>query len=987
MGSEGRTFGQLLHQYRVAAGLTQEELAERASLSARAISDLERSARTRPRPYTLQQIAEALDLRAADRTRLDGAARSGPYRVPREATALPVGNFLGARPAAPLVARDQQLAQLLQMVQAVEAGSGRAVTLAGEAGVGKTRLVQEVTLRLGERGFLVATGRCYEGFDLIPYYPLREALPILAGAAGKVGGQETTQRWPSLGRLFAGEDVMAAPSEPGPQDQGQLFQAVTNFLHEVARQAPVALLVDDLHWSDTATLDLLQHVIHQTREARVLLVGTYCDIGLPGQHPLLKLVHGLSRELLLERIELHRLDQDETGKLMAMTLGESQVSTEFASLVQQQTEGNPFFVLEVLCGLIERGELSRDGDRWMRRELDEIVVAQSVREAIGERVERLPETAQDVLHEASVLGQTFRFEDLLAMGDREEIQLEEAMESAASLGLVQDVDDEAYGFDHALTRETLYAELPQRRRRKLHQAAGAAMERLPEREQTRRVAEIGGHLLRGGERERALPHLLQAGDAAEAVFAHQEAERQYRLALGLADELGDSSRRAEVLEKLGTALLLQTKYGEARDNLERSVEIYRLSRDMEGLGRVTAQIGRVYLSAGWATAEAVERLRSLVDRLEDGVPSVALVEVHTRLATLFFLSGDYQHLFAEAETALSLARLVDEKKMMGEAEFHRGLAFSLIGTFEEASRSFSAATRTAEEAGDLINLCEGVGGLGVVTLLAGDARAARGHLERAVEVAGKVGNPWQIGLWEGCLGLQSFIVGEWREARDHLDRSLSMGEHSRIPYALWQMGWLELAQGAWEAAAELLDRSVTIAERTGNLQAVRWAAGLRAELELLQGKPRSTVEHLHGLLDRPGMREVDVTFLLPRLAWAKLELGKGDEADRISAEAVERGWSQDYHLALTDGLRVRGAVLASQDRWDEARQVFEAGVSLTRSMPYPYAEGRLLAEWGRMEMDRPDVARQLLEEALVIFQQLGARPYIQRTDKVLVGLR
>ncbi|HLJ80577.1 MAG TPA: adenylate/guanylate cyclase domain-containing protein, partial [Ktedonobacterales bacterium] len=205
---------------------------------------------------------------------------------------LPIGGFLGALPSGPLVARDVELSQVHDATEAVMHGSGRLVLLTGEPGIGKTRLAQEVTLAVRNRGFLVATGRCYEPEQAVAYYPFLEALAVAAEAAPSSLRATLPRRWPDVLRLIPD----GRPDEGGPQateravaggqeEQQRLFWAVTGFVRALADHRPVALLFDDLHWADSASLALLQHLARHTRAARVLLLGTYRDVEISRKHP------------------------------------------------------------------------------------------------------------------------------------------------------------------------------------------------------------------------------------------------------------------------------------------------------------------------------------------------------------------------------------------------------------------------------------------------------------------------------------------------------------------------------------------------------------------------------------------------------------------------------------------------------------------------------------------------------------------------------
>src|SRR5262249_14312608 len=267
------------------------------------------------------------------------------------------------------------------------------------------------------------------------------------------------------------------------------------------------------------------------------------------EHPLEAALRDLGREKLIsERVAVRRLPVEGTAALAAATVGIAQVSDELAQHLHRRTDGNAFFTREVVRALIERGDLYQVDGRWQCKDIGEIEVPESIRSVIGQRAAHLPPEAQEALHEASVLGQTFSFADVAGMTGRDDTALETALERATVAGLVRETGVERYAFSHVLLQQALYAELPTRHKRRLHLAAGEALDRLPERERTRRAAELAWHFLQADDAARALPYTLLAGDRAEEVYAHAEAERHYSTALELARERENHPREAEALE-------------------------------------------------------------------------------------------------------------------------------------------------------------------------------------------------------------------------------------------------------------------------------------------------------------------------------------------------------------------------------------------------------------------------------------------------------
>ena len=626
------TFAALRRHYRRTAGLTQEELAEQARLSVRGITDLERGARLSPRKETVQLLAEALQLAPADRRRFAVAARShGPpsggnrgaadpvFALPpfgsdagRRALAgrdpAPSGGFLGALPSGPLVGREAELRRVLAALEAVAGGRGRFLLLAGEPGVGKTRLAQEAMLRAEAQGFRVLVGRCYEQHASLPFFPFTEALTTALALTSPSLRAEAPRRFPYLGRLLP--DLLPSPSAlEGEDARPRLFHAVTGFVAALAAEAPLALLLDDLHWADSASLELLLYLARQSHGDRVLLLGTYRDVEVNRRHPLERALADLTRERLVEEVVLRGLSPTDIGALIGVRFGLPSVSSELADLIHGRTEGNPFFVEEVLKVLVEQGAIYREGSGWERKSMAELEVPRSIRSVVGQRVGRLPAEAQELLGVASVLGQEWDLELLHGASGLAEESVLDHLDTALAARLLEERRAERsdrYAFAHALIGQTLYEENPRHRLRKLHLRAGETLER-QRSDQPEAWGELARHFLAAGEEDRAARYAGLAGDHAAGLYAHAEAVGHYQPALEVLEDRRDDLGGTRVGEKLGVELRLLGRYDAALAGLGRMADALQAAGDLESLGRVTAEIGVVYTVNGAAPEGERER--------------------------------------------------------------------------------------------------------------------------------------------------------------------------------------------------------------------------------------------------------------------------------------------------------------------------------------------------------------------------------------------
>jgi tetratricopeptide (TPR) repeat protein/transcriptional regulator with XRE-family HTH domain len=976
---EFEPFPELVRQYRLALGLTQEALAEQAGVSTRGVRALESGERQTPQRETVRLLADALGLAGEDRLRFEAAARLGSIVGPDAGVVqrLPAGGFLGSLPTTRLVGREAERERIEALIGAVAASEGRFLLLTGEPGAGKTRLGQEATALLQARGFLLAAGTCHEPQRTIAYAPLVEALGMLAAVAPETTSRDTARRWPYLTRLLP--ELGAAMPVVADRDtdaQPLLFRAVVAFLQAVAATRPVALLLDDLHWADGASLMLLAFLARQTRSDRVLLLGTYRNTDLGRNHPLRHALVDLRRMQLAEEIAVQGLPHDGTATLIAQTLGRPAVAARLADTVYARTGGNPFFVQELVRALADQGQLdpSEGG-------IPTTIVPTTVQAVLAHRIEGLADTTQQILRAASVLGQQFRFEDLGALSRHDADAVEGALDEAQRAGLVREMDIDLYAFNHALTEHAVRAELSSTRRRWLHGAAGRLLEALPDRERERRAAELAWHFREAGEPERALAYTLQAGDQAAAVFAYAEAERQGRRALRLAHDLHAPMREAEALEQLGRVFLMSGRLDEAAEVLEHAITLYHDRRQLDAEAQAIAASALVNFWRGRVDL-SIERVRHVRAAIEAQGPSVTLGRLYVAEFLYLWSNGRMVESGAPARRALAIARLVGDDVLLVETLVRTGAAEREAGNVHQALELLEEASRRAEACGTLYWQVHAEVILGESRSSVGQLTGAHEAFQRAHDLALRLQNPDRIAYALSNHGETLRLRGDWEGAERDLEGAMAWvplaGDSWGGFFAPLRLGRLYTLLGRWDEAEQQLRQAWALSERGQDRQWTSYALTALAELARYRGNLEEALSWLE--------RAPEITAGSWIRGVVLLEGGRVSEAESIARAGLESerrvitdlpGW----HLLL-------GAVLSAQHRWQDAQEQIDAGLAVARDVGMPCEEGMLVYLWGSMDAARDDrdAARSRLRDALAIFQQLGARPYRQWTEQTLAQL-
>jgi transcriptional regulator with XRE-family HTH domain/tetratricopeptide (TPR) repeat protein len=969
-------FGNLVRRHRAAAGLTQEGLAERAGLSPLTVSALERGVNVTPRKETVALLAKALELTAEYRAVFEAAARRGGAPV----QASPPARYGRALP--PLVGRAGELALLERHL----AGGGPPVLLlAGEPGIGKSRLLVEARRLAVGQGYCVLEGGCQRQGDQDLYAPLVQALERhLAGQPSSRRGA-ALQGCGWLARLLpelAGEAEGPLPSLRPEQERRLMFGAVGRYLANVAGPAGVVLVLDDLQWAGQDGLDLLVAVVRQGAALPLRVVGAYRDTDLQPRDALSLVLADLSHGGLALHRALAPLSVAEAASLLESLLAGSEGDgPALRARLAQRLGGVPFYLVSGAQALQlgERGGV-------------EAAIPWDVTQSIRQRVSVLPETAQVVLGVAAAVGRLVDPAVLTMAAARPEDEVLNALDRAVRAGLLLE-EAGGYRFTHDLIREGVERELGVARRRVLHRRIAEALEqRLGEA----LVERLAHHYGQSDLPEKAIVYLGRAGDAAQARYAHAAAEEHYRALLGRLDELGRAAEAARVREKLGRTLLAQGRYDAALAVLEEAAERYRLAGDLLGQGRTVAEIGMMHAHRGTRT-EGIERLRPLVALLEGQEPSQALAALHLSLADLSYMQDGME---AAAERAAELALIVGDRRILAHAGVRRSVAQWARGD-ARALAVAEEALALAEVLDDLEILCDAVQAVAWLNWIRGDFARSLEYYDRAVRVAGRLGDPNELSLMLGERGQVAFQMGSWSWARADLEQAVEVARQRDIsPHvipaivglvrlSLAEEGASEEAHRQLESLGQLSDERTTLLSSRIVLPDVETA---QAEYELMEGKSAAAHARLMALRDRMA-KEWDEGFLdlvgvLPLLGRARLDLGECEPAEQVAALATSRARARGDRLPLVEALWVHGMALACLRRWAEATASLEEALALARALPYPYAEGRLQRAYGQLlaEQGEPRAARERLEAARAIFTRLGARRDSERVEGDLAAL-
>jgi DNA-binding CsgD family transcriptional regulator len=752
---------------------------------------------------------------------------------------------------AAFVGRQQEMAEITAALDDAMSGHGQLVMLAGEPGIGKTRTAQELAVRAEQRGAHVLWGRCYEEEGTPPYWPWVQALRLYVREADAeqlvsemgAGAANVADLVPEIRDKLP--DLISPPDLAPEAARFRLFDSVTTFLKNSAQRQPLMLVLDDLHWSDRSSLLLLEFLSREIGSSPFLLVGTYRDIEVSLRHPLSQTLGALVREQLFRRVQLNGLTQEEVGVLVQGNSGIT-LTLESAEIIHKRTDGNPFFVGEVIRHVTS--ENVTEDPRWSS------IIPEGVRDAIGRRLTRLSEQCNETLATASIVGREFDFRLLISlMGDASEDQLLAAMDEAEGAHLIEQLPQTVsrYQFSHALIQETLFEELSTTRRVRLHARIAEGLEELHGSDADAHAAELAQHFAEAQTElgsDKLVRYPLLAGEQALAARAYEEALDYFQrglagkgVALTGTEPAADAesaallmglgraergTRERQSTTQVGTILTRAFDYYVAVGDSDQAVAIALHSQ--EGFGFIEKALELALPNShdsGRLMSRSVRGLRANYARAQEAVHGALAIaqryqdldlEMETLVvgACLDFTYGRFEESLDRNRRAISLSGSVEQPVDESHARYDLMHVLYAKGHLEEAARQASAMLEPAKRTGTTAWQTLAMEANENVSSARGDWQAARNLAEQGLTMS-----PREANLL-GCRAILEYQVGDFDAGRVYLERLLENVQLNPstlaafttntvpavvLPLAAYISGEITQFEGAESTALSILD--------------------------------------------------------------------------------------------------------------------------------------------------------------------------------------
>jgi class 3 adenylate cyclase len=901
-------------------------------------------------------------------------------------SAVPLPGRLSVRPAAGVVGREAEIATISDAFTRAAGGEGREVLLiSGEAGLGKSTIAAEAARAAFGAGACVLFGHCEEDLAT-PYQLFVEALGHYVTHAGddqlvahvEAHGSELVRLVPALASRLPG--LPPSKATDTETERYLLFAAVVGLCVQASQHQPVVLVLDDLQWADRASLQLLRHLIGAEQATRVFVLGTYRDSELFRSHPFLETLAALRRHHGVGRIELAGLDDAGVVALMEATaghnLGDDGVS--LAHALYLETDGNPFFVSEVLIHLAETAAIAQDSSgRWVAAaSLAETVLPDSVREVVGARVGRLGQDAERVLTLAAVIGRDFDLDVLARAAVRSEDELLDILDAAAAASLVREVADTPghYTFSHALIQHTLYEDMGPTRRARAHRQVAEALEVLCGDRPGSRVGELARHWFRATQPidlAKAIDYSRQAADAALTALAPADALGYYAQALDLDAQAGhpDPILGLDLAIGLGTA---QNQTGDPafRDTL---LDAARRAADLGDTDRLVAAAlandRGWHSAAGAVDAEKVEILEMALDSLSADRPDRALV-----LATLcseLTWGSPLARRQELADEALAIAHRLGDDATVVRVVNHISYPLGVPQLLHQSLVRTADAMARAERVGDPVQVFVAAVWRAYAAECAGDVDETDRCLEIVRALADELNQPSLSWVDAFMQTVRALIAGDTAHAEQLATEAFRIGTDGNEPDAAMYFS-SHVVEVSWQRGT-ISDLRPVIEEVIAENPGFPGYAGSLAVANVEGGHTQDALRLLQRFAAADFDLPLDPAWLGAMVAYAEAAIEcrepkyAGPLFDRLAPWAGQMSTSGGGSAegAVSHYLGGLAAVLG---RYDEADRYFTQAAAFNERVGAKFFGARTNLSWGRMLAERrgpgdAEKARGLLTKA------------------------
>ncbi|MEM3444668.1 MAG: tetratricopeptide repeat protein [Thermoplasmata archaeon] len=681
-------------------------------------------------------------------------------------------------------------------------GNGRFVVITGEAGMGKTRLVEELKNYAQPLGVKFYKGRCLYIENSDPYLPLIDALNQYFEESSAEKPDMSEEVITPVGLLSGAPVVKAEDGDVGfvpialsaheevegtktverikmDTERDRMFGTITDLLIDISKVHPITIFIDDLQWADTGTLQLIHYIARNIKQARVLLLGAYRPEDLQehegGIHPLLEIFQRMGLERLYYQINLTRLKYEHALELVKDLLQNEDISPKFMKRLYFETDGNPFFIEELCNTLLEEGIVKPGVYTWdLGVDWERVMLPNTIKDVISRRIAKLDETSKKILMYAATIGYEFDFHVLQKAVEMDEMEILDPLDKLISMKLIRESETahETYMFEHAQIRSVVYESLSKSRLRIMHKKLGEIIEEMYTAKNAIDdvVFVLARHFTLGKVNDKALMYNIKAGEKARKLYAYQEALSYFTTALQIMEEEGAegsierNKQLIQLLQTTGELCVLLGKWDDAIKNFERIVEICERINDERSKAYAMVALGNIRRTRG-EFENAKKCFEEALKSFEKTKDLRGIADGYRGLGYILWRQGKYDAAINSYNIAMKNIIQVGDLRRLGTMFIEMGNIYGDKGNVSKAEEYYKKAIEELKKVNDMNELARAHNNLGDLYLQEGNYQLALENFEKSREYAEKIGNIDWIG-WAFFNMAEVYIrQGEIQKAR------------------------------------------------------------------------------------------------------------------------------------------------------------------------------------------------------------------------------
>jgi predicted ATPase len=725
-------------------------------------------------------------------------------------------------PESKFVGRERELAELKGHLEDSISAQGRLVFVIGEAGIGKSRLISELVEDVESENIMTLFGRCLYDENTEPYLPFIDAFgEYISGRKRKDDSyssddSQTTEDFYSMGLVgiaestplafdplhsssdaqgdlvpigllpIGDEDLGVHPSKIREinlqQERTRLFESLSQLVNDISEDKPLLVILEDLQWADDGSLQLLHYLARNIQNSRVMIICSYRPEeieNIKGEvHPLSKTLRRMRPEKLFFEIVLERFDEQSTASMIESLLKIQNIPEAFTRRLYGESEGNPFFVEEVVKSLINEGLINPSDYSWDKKfDPSKIHIPSTIRDVIGRRMDRLDEKTRGILSYASVIGNKFTFETLHKLSDLNEEALVDSIDALIAANIIHEDKasiDEVYRFDHTQIREVIYNSMSRSRRRLMHKRIGHIIEKLNKNRLDEVVYNLARHFYEGKDTEKTITYGIRAGEKATKAFAPEDALTYYNMALEALKRLDDTDENKQkmifLLKRLGEISFNLSEWKPALEYYKKAIELCEDTESDGERAECLRKTGYVLNRMGkWKIAtKNFEKSLSISKKLDD---RFGIADAHRGIGYIHWRLGEYDDAIAHYNECIQFSMEIGDMHTIALAFIELGNVYIETGDIDKAIEYYNKSLKNLEPIGDYSEMARAYNNLGDSFLKSGKYDQAIEYFEKCEEMGRKIGR-------KDIVGWSLFNSGEAWAQKGESDRALECAEKS-----------------------------------------------------------------------------------------------------------------------------------------------------------------------------------------------------------------